>query len=76
MKGLRKGEKFLFDDKREIFPQILGDPEKNWIDLRGRRYESRDEMLIGNLLYELNYKFQLKSPIHITNFIKEKLGYK
>lgn len=70
-----KGQLFLVNGEKELVPQVLGDPRKNWVDKAGNRLESRGEMIISNVLLELKVSFQIYSPIFPPEEIMNKYNY-
>jgi hypothetical protein len=73
---LPKGQFFLTNETKEIVPQILGDPDKNFVDCRGFRYSSKGELLIANVLNGLGVGFQYNSPIYFPEDLKLNLKNK
>lgn len=73
---LQKGQFFLSDQAGDIIEQILGDPDKNYIDCRGFRYTSKGELLIANILHGMNIPFQYNAPIDLPNELQSILNDK
>lgn len=73
---LQKGQFFLSDQAGKIVEQILGDPNKNYIDCRGFRYTSKGELLIANILHGMNIPFQYNAPIDLPSKLQSLLDGK
>jgi hypothetical protein len=67
------GETYMVNKNKELVDQVLGDPEKNYVDCMGWRYSSNGEMLIAEVLHKLGIKFIPNSPINLPKDLQLKI---